>query len=743
MAISYNDYADVLFLNPKVPKGYFREGYEKQAVLLPMKACKVLVPYPKEDALNIFQETILKLLNCGAKEPSWLSEKLSLDSELVEIILKELTERKLITKARCITENGKLMLVDKNLSYEMKTGYIFYDYVSKTYMDAFVPDSKYRAAGIRKRDFEQNRIQFFFDDSNPNSDYEEAIVIQVDKTESEGLPSVYDVMKVCRKQKNRERMLFTGEHSEEKDEDVSRFANSNKVSLLGDNSDVYIATYLVVPTGDLVNKSNLQVCYPFGEGFSAGLTNPILSSANKEENAPLKKAIEELKRRQTSLTEKERRTVRSASQNLIQRVDKILSANIRNYPYINQRALEVESKRETIIRLMKENKGKNWETINSNINDYIIAIYRFLAAVLIDVADKHSGYKDLLNRDRKHNADTLSTIALKCKFVDDEVFDRCFCIKKGRVRDAKRSEEVSALIAWNLLEANGNNDHPFYKLGNEMPNFIVEVNKLRQLRDDGMHGNDIEYSFRCVEDLSKMYFRVLSILIEDIEYHEDAFSIDATKVLDENELKHRKEAENMLERIFTSNVNRYSGLSNVLVSLIEEQNYGEEYLNETTTDPFSKKGEGYPTYVSETLEMILKVLCKQRLNKSVMSSLKNYSDEYRNELLKGMQELGFQVEEIPYYNLSNITKSFDNYRMGTLQSNFYVWYFSELGQQDCMLAELAIRCPLLIQVVHDAVKVREHKGFLDYKDKRLDLLKANLVDCMNSLVNVMVERGIY
>ena len=49
-----------------------------------------MVPYPKDDALNLFQETILKLLNCGAKEETWLAEKLSLDISLVEVVIKEL-----------------------------------------------------------------------------------------------------------------------------------------------------------------------------------------------------------------------------------------------------------------------------------------------------------------------------------------------------------------------------------------------------------------------------------------------------------------------------------------------------------------------------------------------------------------------------------------------------------------------------------------------------------------------------
>ena len=94
MVTSLSDYADLLYFEPKIPEGYFRAGYEKQAVLLPMRACKVLVPYPKEDALNLFQETILKLLNCGAKTEEWLADKLSLEPSLIEVVINLETLRK-------------------------------------------------------------------------------------------------------------------------------------------------------------------------------------------------------------------------------------------------------------------------------------------------------------------------------------------------------------------------------------------------------------------------------------------------------------------------------------------------------------------------------------------------------------------------------------------------------------------------------------------------------------------------
>lgn len=749
MVTSLSDYADLLYFEPKIPEGYFRAGYEKQAILLPMKACKVLVPYPKDDALNLFQETILKLLNCGAKEEKWLAEKLSLDPSLVEVVIKELYERKLITKSRNITEKGSRILAEESLSYDMKTGYVFYDYVSKSYMDAFIPDGKFNPSEIRSRKKEAGIIQFFFDSADPNSYYEAAVVVKADKPEQEINPSIYDVLKVCRKQRNRERMMFSGNYKEEKDEDVIRFAHSGKVSLLNDNKDVYVATYMVIPTGDIVNKSNMQILYPFGEGFSSQLSDPVRLAASYPENGPLKNAIDELKKKQTGLTDSEKRRVRTYNDDTIKRVEAILSINIQNYPYVSRRALEVESKRENILRLIKENKGKNWETINSNINDYIIAIYRLVAAALIDVANKNDYYKNLLNSDPRHNADTLKEIALQCGFSDDEVLEKYLRVKKGRVigaygsEEAKSSEEVRALVALCLLEAKENIDHPFYRLAQADPTFVADTFKLTCLRDDGMHGNDIEYNFNHVEGLGKKYFKVVSLALDGLSFNEDQFRLDESSLLDENSIKHRKAAEHQVESLFTIGVNRYPGLTNKLVELVEEQTYGEEFQKDPASRNISKTGESYPTYAAEAIEFILKELCKNRIEKKALSRLEAYTDEYGEKLLRQIKAQGFHVKSIPFYSLPNISKSFGNYKMGTMQSNFYVWYFSELERPDNLIPELAGNCPNFVQVVSDAIAAREHKGIKEYADDSLAFMKKWLVECINQMIDLMIRRGLY
>lgn len=162
-----------------------------------------------------------------------------------------------------------------------------------------------------------------------------------------------------------------------------------------------------------------------------------------------------------------------------------------------------------------------------------------------------------------------------------------------------------------------------------------------------------------------------------------------------------------------------------------------------TSRNISKTGESYPTYVAETIEFILKELCKRRIERAALSDLKPYTEEYGKEILRQFREDGFEVDTIPYYSLPNVSKSFSNYKMGTMQSNFYVWYFSELKQPDNIIPELAEVCPGFVQVVSDAVSAREHKGIKDYSDDSLSFIKTNLVNCINQIVDLMIRRGLY
>mgnify|MGYP007070019404 CR=1 FL=1 len=140
MERSFNNRTSVIYQNPIHPKNY--KKVVSRWILVPMCEYKVSVPYPKPSALNLFQMTILRLLISGNKDDAYIAKNLCLHEELVAFIIDELKRYQLIDERRRITERGLELIQTGTDSYEIKTGYVYYNYVTKSFMDAFVPDDK-------------------------------------------------------------------------------------------------------------------------------------------------------------------------------------------------------------------------------------------------------------------------------------------------------------------------------------------------------------------------------------------------------------------------------------------------------------------------------------------------------------------------------------------------------------------------------------------------------------------------
>jgi hypothetical protein len=107
-----------------------------------------------------------------------------------------------------------------------------------------------------------------------------------------------------------------------------------------------------------------------------------------------------------------------------------------------------------------------------------------------------------------------------------------------------------------------------------------------------------------------------------------------------------------------------------------------------------------------------------------------------------MQEYGFQVKTIPYYDLRKLTKTFKNYHNATLGTLFYAWFFSEELNDNTMIPSVAKKMPYMIQVIEDTNIGRGHNGKKDFESSELDFLKKHVDDTVNVLIDLMTEMGL-
>lgn len=740
MEKSFNNRTSVIYQNPQHPKNY--KMVKRRWILVPMCEYKVSVPYPKEEALNLFQMTILKLLIGGSKDDGHMASVLCLNPELVGFIVEELERYQLIDERRRLTSEGLQLVKGGANSYDIKTGYVYYNYVTKTFMDAFVPDDKHTELETGSR--REGTISFDLG-TVAKRDWQKGLVIDAD-TSLTILPNPYEVLAICKKHNRRTRNLG---FMEEETEDITSMAEAEEkekktdtlnlpweiqsVKMLGTQRDVYVVTYMFMAADDVINRSKLQVCYPFGEGTSSSLVECIDKLSRLSNNTTIKNEILGLKNDVFGMTDADIEAVRKGHSESEKKIKAVLSPQIDNYPAVRDSLLTVESSYLLVKELIEVNKGSNREIIKKNLDDYIVYNYNLLASILIYTAKEYEYFTDVeLTSHVEQNSIVLCTFARKIGFTDIEgnAFERFFRIKTRAIRDAinANQHQLNALFAHNLIIAEHFPGHPFYKLAKAVPELIGYLSALRDLRNDSAHPNEIYHDFELVSSYRKKNMYIAYLLLEGLTFNEleDEEEIDTKDK--EKLVKVMRDAEISCESIYLHYFQRNTSIANQLRNLQLE---------------ILLKGDNYPNRASEVFEAMFRQILLTRCSLDAMAEVKDPSrQEMRDELLSEMRSLGFIVDDTPFYYKDRVLATFRDCSKGTLLTLFYAWYYSEKKYGDCMLQNIATRCPEFIKLMHEIHDNRGHSGKMDFQDRKLDFTKKYIDVAINSLLEIMSERGI-
>ena len=703
---------------------------------------KVSVPYPKPNALNLFQMTILRLLVSGSKDDTYIASRLCLNQELVAFVVDELVKFQMIDNRRRVTEKGLELVRTGVGSYEIKTGYVYYNYVTKTFMDAFVSDHKHNEVETGSR--REGSIRFDLG-TVAKRDWQKGTIINVD-TSATVTPNPYEVIAICKKHNHRNRNI--GFFYEESD-DIASMTNSEEaknmrndmelpweiqsVKLLGAQKDVYVATYLFMAADDVINRSKLQVCYPFGEGTSSSLIENIEKISHESRNKLLKTEILELKEDVFKMSNTELEAVRKGHSESEKKMKRILSDKIDAYPAVRDSLLAVESSYLLVKELLEANKGSNREIIKKNLDDYVVHNYNLLASIFLYTAKTYDYFTDAgLTNHVEQNGVFLKELARKQGFkeIDSKAADKFFRIKSRTIIEAVNASQfqLNALFAHNLMIAEHFFEHPFYKLAQYVPRLVVYLSSLRDLRNDSVHSNEIYQDFELVSSYRKKNMYIAYILLDGLQFNDNENLDEQTDTKSKEKLvKATRDAELSCESIYVEYFQRNTNIANQLRNL-----QFEILIN----------GENYPRRASEVLEAIFKQILSKRLVPNAIASVKNSSkQESRDELLQEMQHFGFEVQETPFYYKDRVLATFRDYTRGTLMTLFYTWYYSEVQRDDSILSTVAGRCPKLIKLVDEVHANRGHNGKMDFGNKKLDYTKKHIDDVVNNLLDIMFACG--
>ena len=733
MERSFNNRTSVLYQHPRHPRNY--KDVCRRWVLVPMCEYKVSVPYPKDSELNLFQFTVLRMLISGSKDDAYIASKLCLHPELIAFIVRELENLHLIDQRRRLTSSGFQLVKTGADSYSIRTGYIYYNYVTKTFMDAFIPDEQHNE--VETRYHNRDSIQFDLG-TLAEQNWQKGTILHADTSEAVK-PNPYEIVAICKKHNRRSKSqgFLNPEGDDVKPaagaggagEDLSREISSAR--LLGTKKDVYAVTYIFMAKDDVLNRSKLQVCYPFGEGTSSSLTESIGNLLLQPENAAVKSEVLGLKDEVFGMTEQELEKVRNAYTESEKKIKAVLSDGIDAYPAVMNALMTVESSYLLVKGLLDANTGSNMPIIKKNLDDYITHNYDLLAGILTETAKRYDYFTDAqLTRYVEQNAVLLKGLAEKQGFqdTDSRSADRFFRIKTGAVKSAIHGQQLNALFAYNLIVADHFSEHPFYELARRVPKLIPYLADLRDLRNNSAHPNELFHDFERVSSYRKKNMYIAFLLLDGLQFYPEADAGWDESLDKEKQVKATREAEASCESLYTACFQRNTNIANQLRNLRFE---------------ILIKGDSYPNRASEVLEAIFKQALSRRGTERANTYVRDPAKpEEKAALLEEMEQYGFSTEGLSYcYPKERVLASLRDYTKGTLVTLFYAWYYSEIQQPDNMLPAVAKACPELVQLIDEIHKNRAHSGKMSFDDKRLDFTKEHIDHAANTLLDAMHRCG--
>ena len=734
MSNIFNYRNNVLYFTPEVPRELYPNGVEQRTILIPMQVYRVSIPEKKDKEINVFQEVILKLLRTRNMKPEEIAEKLCLEKELVDFVIKELTNKEYL-KDRTLTETGRKLLQESGDVFDYKDGYVFYNYLTKNYEEIFVPDEDYfqTMTARKNEDFIEFSIE---EDISKDPKNRRGYIINLLREESENLevkeilPS--EVLTIARRFAQKPNIsVAVDKHTS--NEDIKVEEEKNKIYFrnagapyIHDNlgETVYVVTNIFLPRDfSEKNDTEIEVMYPFFSGISLMLQKEIIKLKDSVENRKLREQINNIKEKVLSLPmdEKGKKSFNKRNSELI---EKIFSENIKAYEDIYLALMKLMSSYLKVIEFSRK-IGGYWEELQMELPNTIISLYNLNIEIYRELAHQYDYFSgNELCSDSSINGNTIAVITEKLGFNKNrDRIKRYFSVPNFKIT-ISGDVELKSIFAYNLLSANNfDRSHPIYKLVAEKSDFIEDIILLTGLRNTSIHSTEAIDTINEVEKLIFDTFASLEILFDDLEFDKKEFdSLKEEKVDDQENAKSKRDEtlfKEESERLYLDVERKYADFTEVLMKNRDLLQIIAEIEAEKKL-----KGDFYPAKVSKFFENSFKKLLENK-------ALEEITIDEEKDLLQFLESQGFEVKKRPYYNTPRIQRvlnyGFGHSTLGSLLYTYILYLKQNINEEKETKVLLILKEKLknLFKIIKEVEELRGHNAKTSFDSKDMDYLKNN------------------
>ncbi len=684
----------------------------QKAILWPCLAFNVTVPIQKEKDLNIFEETVLKMIDVETNETEKLSKLLSLKPQLIEFIKSRLVELNLITDRFELTADGLELIehFDKEENeYEVVT--LFVNMVSGELFPVVVENLEF----IRDYNINGNQVTFNIGTSG-NPIEIRAKKIRYSFEHQNKVLSSEDVIKTVnafRKLYNRFSSVIGSKIK------LPKFAkNMGRLTINQKAEEIYMSCKVIIPKGN----SDFLVTDPFGFDFSTQLTKDI---QNEDNDGFLK-------------------SLRNRAESLIIEENNQKTDNEDNEWYKGLFSIEILNRYRTLkrhLQKVEDNYLKSKEKVNNsddekrikdNQSRMIESLYAVMESVLKQTDKDYPSdisYKEIFaSQSSKVNQQMLEKFAIKVGFTIPK--DKSFLHLQPNTVNSLNNGIVrpELMVALALSRANENLNHPFYTLAKNVPYFFDFMKKLQEYRNSVSHGSELDISiFKVVS------YRCNKCSIELTNDVESKTCEDCSEPLDEivqfdklREIAYLS-LQSLYPEIGLADKKEYKGFSAKIVLPNQDilkakkgldRNFSLMLINEFKDDPelydqlikiekaemdIDKKANVYVNSMYSTLQIVL-----DKYNQNLQKNLE--LDSIRGIALKNAKKVNFELDsggltkELASVGRNKIRDVVQG-KPASLGASSILFLASETEEK---LKELQTKIPDFIMIVSLVLSLRGH-----------------------------------
>lgn len=646
----------------------------EKSILWPCNAFSISIPEKKKSNLNIFEQTILKLIEIESGNKEKLAKITCLDEELVSFIQKRLNQYQLIDERYNITKEGEELLHswndDSTDNTEYITATIFVDLHSGNILP-YIHTSSLKFEKIERIDTKNKRVAFSVGSAGKSKTIRAQQISPTNESFWNKKPAPQDIIKAIR--------AFRINHKK------YSLLNSSPIVVpsipiaeaisVQDKELVYLHCKVIVQKGN----PDILVTDGFGFGFSLSFRKHLLKKDwdwlihLKEQGQEDIHGQENSKNKSVKLFFKYpeiSRRLKNAGNSLskLENKNKQTSSS-QEYEQIKQRENVVKNiyaaLEWTFRHIVTENPVDDWEQIFSSGN-----------------------FKD--------NEKILRNFAKKSGLSLTKLNQHILQVKAGAIRHSK--VELQPLLALTLAGANIDSSHPFNFLPKEYPDFLSFLIKLKRLRDPIEHGSIKEnnLSNQELKFLLDEASECICILIPEV----------ASDLKKNNSIAKNKKG-NIDQRRYKAQVklDKFFGLSiisNIPPSLTEQLIRSELYLNNISSN---NRMELIKCLASSMQLTLFDVIKKQSVptNSEIIEDLKDSA-------INKMISIGFvaSIEEIPQSITTvrnNMLKNIIQGQSSTLGAHIIALF---IFCSDTDLKELKKNTPRFVGLMNELISLRGH-----------------------------------